>query len=142
MDTFAEQLLAGFRSRAPELLALARDVVGATQEMGPERYTDHELQQLLNGFQTLVAEALADAGTENFDLFIETAIPGLVAEGQSMESLAHAAATFGVLVSLQLAEGVAPEHRPVADRWLAGFFGRYVRAVAASARVAEDESRA
>ena len=139
MEPYARELRKAVDADPDALFRVAREVVAGTPSFGPERYSDEELHQLLNGFRTLLAEAMEDGGSDTYGFFLETAVPSLVADGQTSESLVHAAAAFGALLSMHLIQAVAPERQEDARSWLARFFGRYVADVAAAARRAEDE---
>lgn len=137
MEPFARILADAVTARPPTLLAAAERVVAMTPSMGPERYSREQLEQLLNGFSALLEEALEEAGSDTYELFIETAIPAVVADGQTTRSLVHASAAFGTLLSMHLVDAVPPEHREAARSWLSMFFGRYVSDVYVAAARAE-----
>ena len=141
METFTHELLAQLGADSGHLLGVAKRVLAVTPGMGSDLYSDAELGQLLNGFKALLTEGLEETGSEVFDFFVDTAVPGLVADGQSAATLSQAAATFSVFCALWLAEGLSAPNREDGQVWLAGFLGRYVRAVAESARHAEERAR-
>ncbi len=133
MQPFARNLIDVVTDRQDALLSAVETVVAATPSMGG-RYSREELKQLLNGFSALLKEALEDRGSETYDFFIETAVPGMVADGQPTESLLQASASFGTLISTDLSGALPREHREAAATWLAMFFGRYVADVYIAAR--------
>ncbi len=118
------------------MVDLAQRAASVTPEMGAGRYSREELEQLIRGFEALLLEELFQRGRETRELFMETAIPGLVGDGQRVASLTHASTTFSLLVAVEVLDEIGPEHRPGATVWLADFFGGYVSEVAAVATVA------
>ena len=112
------------------LVALARAAQSATAGMGEGRYSDDELAQLVHGFTVLIDEAL-DGRADAFDLFIETAVPGLLADGQTPSALVAGSATFVTLVTAHVLDRVPAPVRGEVAVWLAVYFGRYCGAVAA-----------
>lgn len=134
-------LIEAVTSRPPTLLAAAEHVVAATPSMGPGRYSRDQLEQLLNGFCALLREALEESGNDTYEIFMETAVPAMVADGQTTGSLVQGSAAFATLLSMHLDEAVPAEHREGARSWLSRFFGRYVADVYSAAAQAEAEGR-
>ncbi|HVM18013.1 MAG TPA: hypothetical protein VM290_10575 [Gaiellaceae bacterium] len=131
-----QALLDALEATRAEQLALARRAVAETPEMAG-RYGEEDVRQLLNGFETLLTESVDGGGSETREFFIGTAVPALVADGQSPASLVQGTVTFVTLLATQLGERLPPEHRDEGRVWLAGFFGGYCRDVVAAALEAE-----
>ena len=111
--------------------------VAASPELAAASLGDDDLNQLLNGFEALMLEALEERGDETRRLFLETAVPALVAGGQTPASLVHGAAAFSVLLATEIVPLVSEEHRGETAGWLAGFLGAYCRDLVEAATVAE-----
>lgn len=112
-------------------------MVDNTPSMGSGYYSPAELRQLLNGFRAVLTEALEEREPETDTFFMETAVPGMAAEGQTTESLVQASAAFGVMLSMRLVAEVPADQQDEARAWLARFFGEYVQRVLRAARQAE-----
>jgi hypothetical protein len=134
MQPFARSLVDVVTGRQEALLSTAEAVVATTPSMAAGRYSREELKQLLNGFSALLKEALEERGSETYELFLSTAVPGMIADGQTTETLVEASASFGTLISMDLVAAVPEEHREAAAVWLAQFFGRYAGDVVRAAR--------
>jgi hypothetical protein len=138
MEPLARELKAALREHRNLLFEAARETYGSLPNPGIIRYGDEDLRRVLAGFETLLIEAL-EGRSEAMELFLETAIPALVANGRRVPDLMHTVATFSVLFSFQL-NGLLPEPlRAQASRFLATFFGHYAERVAVAARQAERE---
>ena len=120
MQPFADEIRRLLHDEREQLLALADRVSATTQ-----RYSDEELHQLLNGFEAMVVEALEGRGTQTRDLFVETAIPAVLAAGESPSGLVHNTVGFAILLTTHLLDSLPPEHRTEAGDWLAHFFADY-----------------
>ena len=131
-----EQLSAAIGDSRDAMLALALRAVGDTPEMAARGYGEEDLRQLLNGFEALLVEELGGGGGTR-EFFIGTAIPAMVADGQSPASLVQGAAMFGALVTSEIASRVDADARDDARVWLASFFGAYCRDVLVAATEAE-----
>ena len=133
MEPFAAALAQTIRSGHEEIMDLAR--IRARQT--GVALDDHDLEQLMNGFESLLLEALEERGTEARDLFIETTVPGVIAAGlRTPDQLAGGTAAWGVLLSTALLSRLPDDQRQPAAVWLAGFFGDYAEAAARAAREA------
>lgn len=139
MQPFAHTLVDALDDRQEGLLSAVETVVASTPSMGAGLYSRAELKQLLNGFCALLKEALEEQGSKTYELFITTAVPGMVADGQTTGSLVEASASFGTLISMDLVAAVPDEHREPAAAWLARFFGRYVADVYRAANDAAEQ---
>lgn len=138
MEPLARELKATLREHRDLLLEAARQTYGSLSNPGIIRYGDEDVRRILAGFETLLIDAV-EGRSESMELFIETAIPALVANGRRLPDLMHSVATFSVLLSSQL-NGLLPEPvRAEASRFLATFFGDYAERVAVAAQQAERE---
>ena len=121
---FADALLRTFSDR-PRMLELTKRVVADVPAIGADRYSDEELDQLLNAFEALVTEAVTGAGTSTRELVLETAIPAIVADGLEPWTLACSNTTFAIFLTGMVLEEIPPEQRVDALSWLASFWGSY-----------------
>lgn len=128
------------RTSGEEAFLLAQRTVAGTPEMAGT-FSDEDLRQLMRGFCQLLEEALTDSGSETREFFLGTAIPGLVAAGQEPLTLVRSTSTFVVLMTAAAIDGLEGADRQDAAEWLAGFFGEYVRDVAAVATEAQTGQR-
>lgn len=124
MEPFATELATIVRRDHDELLEVAMRVVGRIPEMAG-KYSELEIGQLLNGLEAMLIEALEETGDATQTLFLETAIPALVAGGETAASISRSTVTFAILVANELASRLSSAQEE-ALAWLASFFGVYV----------------
>lgn len=96
-------------------------------------YGEEELDQLVRGFGSVLQEALAGDSRDRLELFVGSAIPALMADGRTRDSLMRGVASVAVIVSTSLVRETPIEQKDEAVAWLAGFFGEYAYAVSAEA---------
>lgn len=133
-----ESLVGGDRHQ--ELLRLVTNVVAVVPEMAGH-YGEDELDQLVRGFAAVLAEALRGDERDQMELLVGSAIPALVADGQTTSTLARAVGSLAVVVSTSLVRDLPEAERDDAAGWLAGFFGEYAQAVVDEARRLEADGR-
>jgi hypothetical protein len=138
MEPLARELKAALRDHRDLLFEVARQAYGSLSNPGIIRYGDEDLRRIVAGFETLLIEAV-EGRSESMELFLETAIPALVASGRRLPDLMHTVVTFSVLLSSQLNELLPEPVRAQASLFLATFFGNYAERVAVAARQAERE---
>lgn len=101
-------------------------------------FSGADLDQLVTGFETLVAEALEGESRSVWDLFIGSVGEGFAASSQPVEAVAGAVASWAVSLTLALSNELPDHLRAEADRWFTAFFGAYtcamIEAVVAPAR--------
>lgn len=115
------------------LVALARETMASTPGWSPNTYDDATVREAIRGFVGVLEEGLGGTSDEVRRLFMETAIPAFVAAGELPEVLVGGAATYQVLIALELVSAVPAEARPDTARWMAAFAGSYVSDVSKSA---------
>jgi hypothetical protein len=133
----AENVLLDLLDRDP---ALIDDVVAETLRLtGRETaYTAEELEQLVHAFRASLREALAGSGTDARDLMIETAVPAVVAQGDTPATLARSSGVFGVLLASRVARVVPEDARDGAATWLGAFFGEWLHDIVAAGQRAQE----
>lgn len=131
MEPYRRELLALLERERGAIFALAERVVAQSRLAGS--LTSSDLEQLLHGFERLLVEALEQRGREVRSIFIETAVPAVVAQGQTPPELASAATAFGVMLSTHLVLQLPEDQRAAGLLWFADFFGDYVGDLVAAA---------
>ena len=81
-----------------ELLAVVDRAV-ALRPAGAPEYDRDTIEQLIHGFEQLMLEALDDTGNDTRRLFLETAVPAVVAAGETPATIARGIATFASLLT-------------------------------------------
>lgn len=137
-EPFAAALARAFEARNASLVMRAREVLTAAGAQLD--WTDDDLRQILTGFAAMVREAAEGTGNSTRELFLDTAVPAAVAQGETPEHLLEMTVTWGVLIATELTAEVPADEREAALAWLAGFFGRYARDVHDAARRAQQEA--
>ena len=121
--------------REPELLVEVAKRAQAVNESGQD-YSDEDVAQIVHAFGGALREALAGTGSDARDLLMQTAVPAVVARGETPATLARSATVFGVLLAGAVRERVPAELTEGAVEWLAGFFGAWAHDVVEAARSA------
>jgi hypothetical protein len=138
METLARELKTALQEHRELLFEAARKAYGSLPNPGVIQYGEEDLRRVLTGFETLLLEAL-EGRSAAMELFLETAIPALVARGRRVPDLMHTVATFSILLSFQV-NGLLPEPlRAEAAQFFATFFGTYAERVVVAAQQAERE---
>ena len=114
--------------RHRDLLRLVTNVVALVPEMAGN-YGEDELDQLVRAFGAVVAESLAGSEREQMHLLAGSAVPALIADGQTTSTLARAVGSLAVVISASLLRDMPPAEQDDAAAWLAGFFGEYTKAI-------------
>ena len=138
MEVLAREIQTALRENRELLFEAARKAYGSLSNPGVIRYGDEDLRRLLAGFEKLLLEAV-EGRSEAMALFIETAIPALVANGRRVPDLMHTVVTFSVLLSSQLNALLPEPCRAPATQFFASFFGSYAERVVVAAQQAERE---
>jgi len=118
VEDVAAHLAETIRARPERLTTLAQRVPEAD-------YAPDELEQLLRGFEQMLLEDLDGQGHTARDLYLETAIPAVVASGRTPAMLASGITRFGILLSSDIAADLDRERRAEGIAWLADFFARF-----------------
>lgn len=135
MSVVTAALLAAVDAVEAELPALADQLAepGRPRAAADEQTT----AQFLHAFIALLREAL-EGGSEQRELVMQTAVPALVAGGQSSLDLLGGHVAFFTALSPRLLAQVAEAHRSDALRWISRYAADYTREVVERAREAED----
>ena len=118
-------LLRAFTEVRPELDTVIADMAAQLPQEELEDYDPEVAGQFLNAFETLVVEALEGAGDEKRRFIFDTAIPAMVAQGQTAVDFARGHTTFFVALGHRILERVARDECPGAELWLSRFLGDY-----------------
>ena len=124
MLSCAKELLAVIEARRPALVECARIAREATPGMA--EYTPADLEQMVSGFVALVSEAALGTGSETFDFFIATVVPGMIDSGDSLLTMMHGGFAFSNLFIAEVCRHIAAEHYEEASRWLGIFIAKYI----------------
>lgn len=134
MDETTSALLAALDG--VDLRAVAESVGDADAEPGDE-LSEAAQDQFLRAFTTLLREGL-EGGREQRELVMETAVPAIVASGQTsvLELVAGHVSIF-VALTQRLVEAVPEAVRGDACVWMARYAAEYTREVTERALAAE-----
>lgn len=124
----------------PTLMDLVALLAGQTPRALGAELADSDTEQLLHGLTTLVREALDGPSREKRRFILDTAIPGMLAHGDTALTLVESHVAFFTLLGHRLLQAVPDELQTAAARWLATFFAEYVREVTETALAVEREA--
>jgi hypothetical protein len=97
------------------------------------------MEQIISGLLAALGEALEERTREQLTFFVETVIPGLIQNGESLSTIVHGTLVFLTCVTADVSLCLEPEHRDEVIPWLANFWGEYVSALVASGNRAIEE---
>lgn len=132
----AEVLEQAFESDE-HLVGLARRILEDFPELGGDRYGDEDIAQILRAFGGLAIESLRGGDGSTREIFLTSAIPAVVAEGETPATLARSATLFGIVMSSEIGGSLEGEDKRAATAWLARFFGEYARDAVDAAMAAQ-----
>jgi hypothetical protein len=138
MDRTTAALLRALDDVGPRLRALGESAA-PPDAPPPDPQMDEAAEQLLRAFVALLREAL-EGGREQRDLVFPTAVPALVAAGQTALEIVEGHVSFFMVLSAQLLDAVGADVRDDASVWLARYAGEYVREVTEIALAAERDA--
>lgn len=126
MDALQDALLTALDQVTPELPAIAERLTedADVQRAGDERATE----QFIRAFLALLREGI-EGGGEQRDLVMQTAVPALVASGQTTEQLVHGHVAFFMVLQARMVNAVPEELRDDAALWLARYAAGYTTEV-------------
>ena len=133
MPELEDALHAALDEITPDLPTLLADLPSAAESA--ETLDDQATAQFLRAFVALLHEGI-DGGREQRDLVMSTAVPALVAAGQTETQLVQSHVTFFMALQGRMLAAVAPEHRHAAALWLADYAGTYTCEVLETAQAA------
>ncbi|WP_157069063.1 hypothetical protein [Sandaracinus amylolyticus] len=128
-------------NRVVEMLEASRDALVATATRAVDReplqgapsYSRDDLAQMVDGFLHVLRERADARSDDAYEFYIDTVIPGLVAQGSSPESIVHGTVAWCARVMVLATRGLPHPDDTVELDWLAAFFAGYVRDIANSA---------
>jgi hypothetical protein len=132
-------LLRAFNEVRPGLDDVVASMVAQIPEEELADYDPDSVGQFLNALEALVVEALEDSGDEKRRFIFDTAIPAMVAQGQTAVDMARGHTTFFVALGHRVLERISPDECPGAEAWLSRFLGDYCAEVVERAIQAERE---
>lgn len=126
MDALQEALRSALDAVAPELPALLDRLAeqGDVERPGDERASD----QFLRAFLALLREGI-EGGGEQRELVMQTAVPALVASGQTPQQLVRSHIAFFMVLQSRMVPQVPDALRDDAALWLARYAADYTREV-------------
>ena len=133
-------LARAFQELRPQMIDNARADADLDPKSRIDDFSEPDLEQFLNAYEALFMEAL-DGSDETRRFVLETALPPLLATGQTALDLIRGNVVSAVMFAHRLLPLVAPERRDDAARWLAAFHGSYTQDVAGRALALEAEQR-
>src|SRR3712207_4672806 len=112
-----------------------REIAEANARIDPdsqlERFSDEDIEQIVNAYEALFLESLHDTGRTMRDLVFDTALkPVLDETGQTALGVIRSQVISAVTMSHRLVPMVSEDLREEAVFWLAGFYSQYTYEIA------------
>jgi hypothetical protein len=126
----ADDLVALIEARLPNFVQLAASAVSQTP--GLSQYTETDLRQMVVGFAKILTDRVKEEGGESMAFFMDTVIPGLIANGEELPRIIHTSMLFLGCIVADLSQQVAVESRPEFNLWIGGFCADYLTAMVTS----------
>jgi len=134
-----DELARAFQQLRPQMIDHAR----ADAELDPasqiDEFSQRDLEQFLNAYEALFMEALDGSSDETRRFVLETALPPVIATGQTALDLIRRNVASAVMFTHRVLPLITPERRDDAARWLAEFHASYAFDVASRALALEAE---
>ena len=96
-------------------------------------YRREDLHQIIVGYVAILCESLTEDTRDKRSFYLETVIPGLVMNGETLPKLVYGSSSVSFIISGDILRNFktdAPE--PLAD-WVADYFASFLRDMMASA---------
>ena len=104
-------------------------------------FSDADLEQFLNAYESMFTEALEGTGRATRDFILDTALPPVVEMGQTGLEMVRSQVISAVMLTHRLLPRVSEDVRHDAARWLAAFLSSYTEDIAARALAIEGKQR-
>ena len=129
LEPAPKALLEAFDALRPELHRVIRGVEDVVEPTAPSTAVEDEVarEQFERAFEQVVREGMVGESTEIRELVFHTAIPGIVADGTGVLDLVETHVALFALLQRALVQRLGEDDRDPAARWLAAYFGGYVR---------------
>lgn len=126
-----------FRELRPTMIANARADADLDPNSRVDDFSEGDLEQFLNAYEALFMESLEGTGRTTRAFILDTALPPVIALGQTTLDLVRSNVLSAVMTSHRLLPLIEPELRDDAARWLAAFHSGYAYDVAERALALE-----
>ncbi|MDC3954538.1 hypothetical protein [Polyangium jinanense] len=96
-------------------------------------YQRQDLHQIIAGYVAIMSEALVEDSNEKRTFYLETVIPGLVTNGETLPKLLYGAASVSLIISMDVMHAFPSASPRNLSDWVADYFASFLRDMMASA---------
>jgi hypothetical protein len=136
-EKFQRHLATQVRNRKERFIEFMQEAVASIGGPKAVNLTRDDLNQVIEGFTSVVTEALQGRSNEIRTFWVETVVPGMVRKGIAPNNIVQAMKTWvkSVQEMLQNDLGAIPDRKEAAQ-WMGSFFNEFISDVERSARTA------
>ena len=135
------EIARAFQELRPHMIANAHKDADLDPDSLVDDFSDDDLAQFLNAYETMFMEALEGSGRETREFILETALPPIVQGGQGALAMIRSQVISAVMMTHRMLPLIDPELREDAARWLAAYFSAYTHEIGERALAIEREQR-
>jgi hypothetical protein len=131
MESWGRELIDLWLARTPALGVFLKEAV----DLNPDAYGKYSLEdceQMMRAGAAMIEEDLAGTGNDTKDAYLQTVIPGALAQGTTLSSLAAIISLVAIKVNTDLIPRMKPEHRERGGMFLAQWYARWIGLVVAA----------
>ena len=119
------EIARAFRELKPHMLEHAHQDADLNPASLLDELGERDLEQFLNAYEGMFMEALEGTGHETRTFILETALPPILAMGQTTLDMIRSNVVSAVMLTHRMLPLIAEEHRDEAARWLARYHSEY-----------------
>jgi hypothetical protein len=125
MEAWASEFLEVFKGRKVPVAEVVLRGIQQNPDLPVKEYSVDDLVQMTDGFIAMMAESLEGRSTEIRDTYVNSVIPGILAQGQPLASFVGQITMNCVLIYNELIPYVSSEHREKAGWFLINWMVQY-----------------
>jgi hypothetical protein len=125
MEPWAKEVLQVWKDN----IRLISEAIITASETNPAvagKYTVEDIAQMMLGVHAMMAERLGEGNGEVYDTYINTVIPGILAQGEKLSVLVRYVALNGMMSSHSIAPLLSSEHRDAGVAFVQNWWAEHV----------------
>lgn len=124
MEAWATEVLSLWTSNRGRIAEIWLDAVSKNPYLPMKTYTIDDMLQMADGMSAMMAEELQGQGSDIRDMFMNSVIPGILAQGQPLSATVGQITMNGILLYSFLVPLASEENRPHVGSFLLKFYIR------------------
>src|SRR5262245_37708948 len=111
MENFRTHLVSLFATRNEALTNAAMKAFSSNPSVPPGSFTQQDARQLVGGMHAIFSEILEERGKDTYAFYLETVVPSMVAQGESVASMMYTIMFWVVLAVDEFSRHSDPKFR-------------------------------